>query len=267
MTRGSVSAKRADHARRSATLLQERDLDMLRSLADARLLTAEALEWLHFASWRTRYRRCMEQQRGSNATRYQASSNLYRRLRGLRDGQYIQRVTRMVAAARTMFYRVPDAYGLTAAGAELLAAHGVMDAAASIASRKRAIQNLDHAIAIGRLYAALRAELEYRGLRLTEWQGDHRLARNAYDRIAIAGVREPLPILPDATFVLDSIRYFVEIDRGTRPLRSWADKVRAYATYQQSALLAARYHVAQFRVLIVAPTRFGCCASLKKSQS
>jgi hypothetical protein len=254
MTRESGLARRADHARRSAMLLQERDLEMLRSLVDARLLTAEALEWLHFASWRTRYRRNMEQQDAPNAARYQASSNLYRRLRGLCDGHSIQRVTRVVAAASTMFYRVPDAYGLTAAGAELLAAHGDVDATASIAPRKRAIQNLDHAVAIGRLYAALRAELEYRGLHLTEWQGDHHLARNAYDRIAIAGLREPLPILPDATFVLDSIRYFVEIDRGTRPLRSWVDKVRAYAAYQQSALLAARYHVAQFRVLIVAPT-------------
>jgi hypothetical protein len=227
---------------------------MLRSLADARLLTAEALEWLHFPSWRTRYRRCIEQQDAPNDARYQASSNLYRRLRGLCDGHSIQRVSRAVAAASTMFYRVPDAYGLTAAGVELLAAHDGVDAAAAIAPRKRAIQNLDHAVAIGRFYAALRAELEYRGRRLTEWQGDHRLARNAYDRIAIAGVREPLPILPDATFVLDSIRYFVEIDRGTRPLRSWTDKVRAYAAYQQSALLAARYQVAQFCILIVAPT-------------
>jgi hypothetical protein len=149
---------------------------------------------------------------------------------------------------------VPDAYGLTAAGAELLATQGGVDAAASIAPRKRAIQNLDHAVAIGRLYAALRAELEYRGLRLSAWQGDHHLARNAYDRIAVAGLRGPLPILPDATFVLADTRSFVEIDRGTRPLHSWTDKVRAYAAYQQSALLAARYQVAQFRVLIVAPT-------------
>ena len=254
MTRRSVSGKGADRARRSGTLLQDRDLDMLRSLADARLLTAEALEWLHFGSWRTRYRRCMEQQSAPDAARYQASSNLYRRLRGLYDGQYIQRVTRVVATARTMFYRVPDAYGLTAAGAELLTAHGGVDVAASIAPRKRAIQNLDHAVAIGRLYAALRAELEYRGLCLTDWQGDHVLARNAYDRIAIAGLREPLPILPDATFVLGDTRYFVEIDRGTRPLRSWTDKIRAYAAYQQSALLAARYQAAEFRVLTVAPT-------------
>src|SRR5437773_11087461 len=107
MTRGSASARRADQARRSATLLQERDLDMLRSLADARLLTAEALEWLHFASWRTRYRRNMEEQDAPYAAHYQASSQLYRRLRGLCEGQYMQRVTRVVAAASTVFYRMP----------------------------------------------------------------------------------------------------------------------------------------------------------------
>src|SRR5215217_6934927 len=101
MTRGSVPERNAARSGRSATLIQARDLVMLRSLADARLLTAEALEWLHFPSWRTRYRRCIEQQDAPNDARYQASSNLYRRLRGLCDGQYLQRITRVVATARS----------------------------------------------------------------------------------------------------------------------------------------------------------------------
>jgi hypothetical protein len=110
-------------------------------------------------------------------------------------------------------------------------------------------------MSIGHLYAALRAELEYRDLCLSAWQGDHLLARGAYDRIMVAGQREPLPVLPDATFVLEHTRHFVEIDRGTRPLRSWTDKVHAYEAYRASPLLQARYRATEFRVLIVAPTQ------------
>lgn len=107
---------------------------------------------------------------------------------------------------------------------------------------------------IGVFYAALRAELEYRQLEMCGWQGDHLLARNAYDRVPIAGQREPEPVLPDATFLMNNERFFVEIDRGTRPLRSWQEKVRAYEAYQAHQLLAARYATDHFRVLVVAPT-------------
>jgi hypothetical protein len=236
-------------------VLQERDLDMLGSLAVARLLTAEALEWLHVPSWRGRYRAWAERADAPTPS-YQPSSNLYRRLRGLCASNAIQRITRAVDTSRAVYYRVPDAYALTPAGVELLAAYRPIDPGTPTLTvpRARAIQNLDHAIAIGRLYAALRSELGYRGRELSDWRGDHVLARGAYDRVTVAGVREPLPVLPDATFVLDGVRYFVEVDRGTRPLRSWGEKVQAYEGYQGSRLLAARYRTNHFQVLITAPT-------------
>ena len=255
MKRGSSSARTAGNARHASIVLQERDLAMLHSLAEARLLTAESLEWLHVATWRTRYRKCAELASDAGARAYKLNSNLYRRLRGLCDRQYIRRITRAVDHAHGDYYRLPDAYMLTRRGAELLAERwGIEPEAIGVQPHHTgAIQNLDHTIAIGRLYAALRAELEYRGHQLAHWQGDYILARGAYDRIPVVGVREPLPILPDATFLLNTIRYFVEIDRGTRPLRSWADKIRAYEAYQRSPMLAARYQTDQFRVLIVAP--------------
>jgi hypothetical protein len=245
----------ADTARRHAMVLQERDLDMLGSLAVARLLTAEALEWLHVPSWRARYRHWAE--RGDeHASPYQPSSNLYRRLRGLCASRAIRRITRAVDSGHTMYYRVPDAYALTNTGAELVLSRraterGALDVRVP---RAHAIQNLDHGIAIGRLYAALAAELGYRGRTLTDWRGDHLLVRGAYDRVAVPGVREPLPVLPDATFVLDGVRYFVEVDRGTRPLRTWVEKVQAYEAYRASTELAARYATTEFGVLITAPT-------------
>jgi hypothetical protein len=236
-------------------VLQERDLDMLGSLAVARLLTTEALEWLHVPSWRARYRHWAER-RDDQASQYQPSSNLYRRLRGLCDSRAIRRIVRAVDSGSAMFYRVPDAYALTNTGAELLLSRrederGTIDV---LVPRAHAIQNLVHAIAIGRLYAALAAEGGYRDRKLTEWRGDHLLARGAYDRLRVADVREPLPVLPDATFVLDGVRYFVEVDRGTRPLRTWVEKVQAYEAYRGSQELAARYATTAFGVLITAPT-------------
>ena len=249
------SANGTARARQQVMVLQERDLAMLGSLAVARLLTAEALEWLHVPSWRARYRAWVERA-DAHGSPYQPSSNLYRRLRWLCASRAIRRITRAVDASQSTYYRLPDAFALTPAGVDLLATRHTGDLGAMVVSapRTRAIQNLDHAIAIGRLYAALVAELAYRGRALADWRGDPLLARGAYDRVAVAGLRELLPMLPDATFVLDGIRTFVEVDRGTRPLRSWGEKVQAYEAYRDSRLLAARYGVSDFQLLITAPT-------------
>jgi hypothetical protein len=78
---------------------------------------------------------------------------------------------------------VPDAYALTPSGIELLANYQPNDTEIKlVAPRAQPIQNLDHAIAIGRLYAALTAELAYRGRALHEWRGDHLLARGRSGR-------------------------------------------------------------------------------------
>jgi hypothetical protein len=68
------------------------------------------------------------------------------------------------------------------------------------------------------------------------------------------GRTKDLPVLPDATFTLAGARYFVEVDRGTTNLVSWAEKVKAYEAYRRSSKLTARYATDSFTVLIVAPT-------------
>ncbi|MFV9505972.1 MAG: replication-relaxation family protein [Oscillochloridaceae bacterium umkhey_bin13] len=233
--------------------LQPRDVAMLASLSEARYLTACALEWLHFATWRTRYRAFAEQQA---STRYQASSNLYHRLAGLQAAGLVSRLGRSAESGTLSFRRQADAYALTAAGAEVLADQlgGEREGLWYETQRPKAIQNFAHRVAIGVCYAALRAELEYRQVGLSDWQGDHLLARGAYDRVPVPGRHDPIPVLPDATCLLAGERCFLEIDRGTRPLRSWQEKTRAYESYRGHALLASRYATHDFRVLIVAPT-------------
>ena len=250
--------------------LQARDLDMLHSLGIARYLSVQGLEWLHVPTWRARWE--AHRQNGEAGKRgYYPLPNLYRRLEGLRGGGYIVAVRRTVERATVVFSRLADVYALTEAGAELLADQrpGVdLDSLIWEGQRPRALQNLEHTVSIASVYAALRAELEHffagwaEPLTLAGWTDDRRLAQagpegeRRYDQVSSEG--DDLPVLPDATFTLSlgekQRRYFVEIDRGTRPIDSWREKARAYRAYRQTPQLLARYGVADFALLIVAPT-------------
>lgn len=242
--------------------LQPRDLDMLHTLAVARLLTATELEWLHFPTWRTRYKRYLIQLRTDSTVHYRVVPHLYQRLKALVIAGYLQRITRTTGYARTIYTRMPNIYLLTQAGADLLASTRDLDPATLWTEdvRRRSIQNLEHSLAIAQVYAALRCTVAHVGnATLTEWQGDHLLAPpQAYDRLFVRGYRDPLPVQPDGTCVLildgQPTRVFVELDRGTRPLTTWTSKIAAYHTYQQSPQLQARYGTDRFMLLIIAPT-------------
>lgn len=244
--------------------LVERDLDMLASLSAGRYLTVQALEWLHFPAWRERYRAYLEAREAAPALVFRPAPHVYHRLGALREAApaLVYRVTRAAERGRLRFAPLPDAYMLAPAGAELLASRRGLepDTLWSEDPRRRSLKNLEHSVAIGTFYAALRAALEHTGLELTDWQGDHRLAARdplrggpSYDRVLVPGVKDPLPVLPDGTFSLAGQRYFVEIDLGQTNLRSWGEKVRAFERYRGSDALRARYGVEDFTVLVVVP--------------
>jgi hypothetical protein len=252
--------------------IQERDLAILYSLSVGRYLTAPAIEWLHYPSWRERYKAYLERQKADASLVYHPLNHVYRRLVALRAGEapLVYRLTRTNERARLAYTRLADAYVLAEAGAELLCTqHGYeLDALWYEDPRKRSIKNFEHSVAIGTCYAALRASLEFSGQQLIDWRGDHLLARRdvaqggpSYDRVRVSWVgkerklkTEDVAILPDATLTLNDGRYFVEIDQGTTNLESWAEKVRAYEAYRQSPKLQARYATDTFIVLVVAPT-------------
>jgi len=244
--------------------LQARDLDILFSLSVGRYLTAPAIEWLHFPGWRERYKAYLEQRKTDPTAAFYPKSDVYRRLVALRAGDdpLTYRLVRAAEQASVVYSRLPDAYVLAEAGAALLCVQRdyELDELWYEDPRKRSIKNFEHSVAIGTFYAALRCSLEFSGQQLIDWRGDHLLARRdpvtggpGYDRVAVPGVKQDLAILPDATFTLADHRYFVEVDRGTTNLASWAEKVRAYEVYRRSPKLAARYQIDSFTVLVVAP--------------
>jgi hypothetical protein len=232
-------------------VLIARDVAILRSLADVRFLAVQHLQWLHWSDrWRVAERAARE---AGVANR--KPNRAYERIGGLVSRGLLISLRRSVDRAITEYRKLPHCLALTRAGAEFLACHEgrPLDAIWYYERATRSAAGLEHNLAIGAFYAALRAELEYRGRALQHWLADQVLSTD-YDSVAVASVGHPLPIIPDATFSLDGQRFFVEIDRGTTRIEQWRKKALAYDTYSRDPRLQMRYGVRQFTILVVAPS-------------
>lgn len=234
-----------------AFVITARDIAILASLAEVRFLTVQHLQWLHWtALWREHERAARELGLPNRRPK-----RAYSRVGGLAKRGLIMPIRRSVDRATTVYRRLPHGFSLTRAGAEVLACHEgrLLDDLWYYERTPRAAAGLEHSLAIGAFYAALRSELVYRGLALHGWVGDHVLCAD-YDSVAVASVNHPLPIIPDATFILDGQRYMLEIDRGTTRIEQWRKKALAYDAYQRDPRLKARYGVTSCTILVVAPS-------------
>jgi len=236
----------------SPFVLAARDLAILQSLADVRYLTAQQLAWMQWPTWW----RAMEQAVRDRGAPRREPRLVRRRLQVLAQQGLIIGVTRTIDRAVTSFHRIPNGHALTQAGAALLAAHHpeALPVHWLHERAKRAASTLEHSLAIGAFYAALRAESSYRAVAFTAWAADHVLCRD-YDSVTVAQVHHPLPVLADASFVLDGTRCFLEIDRGTTSAEQWRKRALGYQAYLRDPKLSARYGVTSFLVLVVAPTQ------------
>ena len=232
-------------------VLTTRDVAILASLADVRHLTIAHIQWLHWAQpWRA-----AEQATRATGTVNRRPKKAYERVAALSQRGLLITFTRSADRATTIYRRLPNCFSLTRAGAELLACERglLMEQLWYYERATKAAATIEHSLGIGAFYAALRAELEYRGRQLHDWATDTVLCTD-YDSVAVAGVVHPLPIIPDATFTLDGQRFFVEIDRGTTRIEQWRKKALAYDAYQRDPRLRERYGVGSFGILVVAPT-------------
>jgi hypothetical protein len=107
--------------------LTPRDLQILWSLHQARYLTVESIEWLHFPQWRERYGQWQEQQRTGKAQRYKACSQAYTRMQLLAQAGYVRRIVRPVMLAIDHYQREADMFLLAEPGARLLAEYHGLD--------------------------------------------------------------------------------------------------------------------------------------------
>lgn len=241
--------------------LTDRDLAILRSLAEARYLTIEALEWVHFPHRRTAWEAAYQAQQ-----LYKPTSLLYNRMKRMHEAKLVLRIQRPVALASSRFRREPDVYALAPDGAAWVADATGMTVRAMRAERvrTRSFTTLTHAAAIGTFYAAMRTKVESMRLQFGDWQSDYVLSQGNYDRLTVrvtqangAIKQTRMPVLPDGAFwIVDGdTRYlfFVEIDRG-RHVSTWREKILAYEAYVRSPELKARYGVESFTLLTATTT-------------
>jgi hypothetical protein len=248
-------------------VITPRDIALMESLSAARYLTVECLEWLHWHGWEERKAKAAEA-----TAKYTPARHLYERLSRMHDAGLLLKIVRPVMVAQSTYGRAPDLYALSRLGAEMVADVTGRDIAEISYEKAQPLawSTREHAAFIGQCYAALRTRLEKKPdeRQLTSWQVDRELAKS-FDRIPIQMQRydqatkeqkiqrKDAPILPDAAFMIerstgDRLLFFVEIDRG-RGIDSWREKIRAYAAYQGSAQLKARYEVERF-ILLTATT-------------
>jgi hypothetical protein len=231
--------------------LTERDVAILASLTEVRHLTVQHIQWLH---WHARWRTHEQAAREAGTVNHQPKK-AYERLAALSERGLVITFTRSADRATTLYRRLPNSFSLTRDGAELLACRrGLLLEQLWYYRRVGAsASTLEHSVAIGAFYAALRAELEYRGRQLSDWAPDSVLCTD-YDSVALPSVIHPLPIIPDGTFTLDGERYMLEVDRGTTRIEQWRKKALAYQAYRRDPRLRERYGVSTFTVLVVAPS-------------
>ncbi|GAA5531557.1 replication-relaxation family protein [Herpetosiphon gulosus] len=247
--------------------LTPRDLAIFQTLADARFLTAAAIEWLHFPDRRPVWEADMQARMQTACTEpYRIGRSVYRRLHLLVSAGYLYRLVRPIARLGHGGGREPDLYALSERGADAVAMEqdDPIDRASEFRQRPWSHMTTNHAAEIGDVYAALRVKIaSMPGLAMEGWQHDVQLSR-AYDQVTVTRPlngrmeRVVLPVVPDGTFVLvhprGRMRVFLEVDRGTRRTETWREKIMAYQAYHGSPALHTRYGTQQFLVLAIAPS-------------
>jgi hypothetical protein len=100
--------------------LMTRDLDIFWSLHEARYLTIEAIEWLHFPQWHKRHVQWQEAQTAGETKSYIATTQAYTRLRLLQGNGYVGRIVRPTMLAVDTYQWEPDLFFLTKKGATVM---------------------------------------------------------------------------------------------------------------------------------------------------
>jgi hypothetical protein len=165
-----------------------------------------------------------------------------------------------------LYGRSPTLYVLDKRGADLLRSkHGYEDLNWYASSKALKTDFIEHTTALNDFRVSVVVAARRRGLKLTTWASESQLKAD-YDRVRIAEVRQPVSVIPDGYFVLDTPRgeahFFVEVDRGTETLQRFKQKVSAYIAYHESGGYERRYGTRSLRILTIA-TGEGRLANLR----
>ncbi|WP_119072032.1 replication-relaxation family protein [Aggregatilinea lenta] len=215
--------------------LMERDIEILKTVHDYRILRGDQLQALFF---------------GSQSTASYRLSRLYQH--GFLDRRFLPTLGGLASS--------PALYVLGKRGVDVL--RRVLDCGPKDIRKPPGNQELsplflEHLLQINDFRLAVTLAARNLGYTLELWLDDYHLKAN-FDRVAIRtpqGQRRVVSLIPDAYCVLRVPQgrgcFFLEMDRGTMTNARFRDKVLAYKAYIASGQYEQRYGTRSLRVLTV----------------
>jgi hypothetical protein len=213
--------------------LQDSDIELLNYVFQLRLATVDHLSALSGRSVRA----------------------LWGRLLKLKERRYLAPVARMMQK---------HVYGIGSAGVAALTEYGY--APQDVADKRLRHRELSeigirHSLFVADIHAHLILLTRDGPVRLSRWQE----GRALWDSVVARGGAAPIPVRPDAYFVLqdtrrpirkDEVHVFLEADRSTMAHSRMAAKITGYLAYYEQGLHARKYPgMASFLVATVTQTR------------
>lgn len=239
----AVRSIRSRHIRSAAGVapirLTQRDVDLLTSLVDFRILTTTQIQRLFFRSL------------------HRSRKRLFK----LWQHGVVDRVFRPVALGESPSEAI---YTIAAKGARLLArARDSSEQASAEVTRRKKMSPffLEHTLAVSDFRIALMNGCSRTShARLLFWRQGPSIG---FEQIVVdqteGGSLVRVPIVADGLAGIEIAGrkkyYFVEVDRGTVPLRRWRRRYAAYVKAYRDAGLHKRLGIDRFSVLILAPNQ------------
>lgn len=225
--------KRLRRDRRSDTppkmRLTERDVDILKAVAEYRILRQDHIQQLFF---------------GSKSTAQYRLSHLYQH-------GFLNRHFLPVYAGWS-----PTLYTLDKRGVALLKAACAINRV-NLWDAEKGHEFLSHTLAINDFRVAVTVACRQAGYTLAQWIGEASLKAD-YDRVTITapnGKKQSVSLIPDSYFTIETPKgrasFFLEMDMGTMTLGRFQSKIRAYLAYLESNAYQQRYQTRSLRVLTV----------------
>lgn len=235
-----------------AIRLTDRDTEILISLHSARFLTTPQITRLFW---------------GASTGAIGPMKACQRRLHKLTAAGLVRRIEQPVKRSEAS---KPYLYALDEQGAAIVA-HELGLSLSEMDYRASSVEDnypfLDHLIATTDIQIAVKQACEHQGLVLDVWIDEKELRSPEHkDYVSItghSGKQVQVGIIPDAYFLIrsqrGSMRFFVEVDRGTVTIRSqwyrgWTRKINAYTAYFSSDAYRQRFREARVRLLTVTTT-------------
>ncbi len=211
--------------------LMPRDLEVLKAMAEYRILRQDQLQRLFFSS---------------RSTAQYRLSHLYQH-------GFLARHFLPVQGGWS-----PTLYTIDTRGREVLRVEYDIDTPAKKAGvHDLKHEFLEHTLALNDVRIAFTLACRSLGFGLIHWLDESALKVN-YDRVAIRfpnGKRATVSLIPDSYCVIQTpqgtARFFIELDRGTMTTQRFATKILAYLAYVESGQYQQRYKSRSLRVLTI----------------